>query len=64
MKKKKLKRIAPITSKIYTKEYPTNVIIKKESSKLKTDSTILLNQIKTINKKGLLKKLACLIILQ
>ena len=49
--------IAPITSKIYTKEYPTNVIIKKEDSKLKTDSTILLNQIKTIDKKRIIRKI-------
>ena len=52
--------IAPITSKIYTKEYPTNVIIKKEDSKLKLDSTILLNQIKTIDKKRIIKKIGSL----
>ena len=49
--------IAPITSKIYTKEYPTNVIIKKEDSKMKIDSTILLNQIKTIDKRRIIKKI-------
>ena len=49
--------IAPITSKIYTKEYPTNVIIKKEDSKLKLDSTILLNQIKIIDKNRITKKI-------
>lgn len=49
--------IAPITSKIYKKEYPTNVIIKKEESKLKLDSTILLNQIRTIDKKRVTKKI-------
>lgn len=49
--------IAPITSKIYTKEYPTNVIIKKEDSKLKLDSTILLNQLKTIDKRRIIKKI-------
>ena len=49
--------IAPITSKIYTKEYPTNVIINKEDSKLKLDSTILLNQIKTIDKRRITKKI-------
>ena len=52
--------IAPITSKIYTKEYPTNVLIKKEDSKLKLDSTILLNQIKTIDKKRIIKKIGVL----
>ena len=49
--------IAPITSKIYTKEYPTNVVLKKEDSRLKLDSTILLNQIKTIDKKRIIKKI-------
>ena len=52
--------IAPITSKIYTKEYLTNVIIKKEDSKLKVDSTILLNQIKTIDKRRIIKKIVSL----
>ena len=52
--------IAPITSKIYTKEYPTNVIIKKEDSKLKLDSTILLNQIRTIDKKRIVRKIGVL----
>ena len=52
--------IAPITSKIYTKEYPTNVIIKKEDSKMKVDSTILLNQIKAIYKKRIIKKIGYL----
>ena len=49
--------IAPITSKIYTKEYPTNVVIKKEESKLKFDSTILLNQIRAIDKKRITKRI-------
>ena len=52
--------IAPITSKIYTQEYPTNVIIKKEDSHLKLDSTILLNQIRTVDKKRILKKIGLL----
>ena len=52
--------IAPITSKRYTKEYPTNVTIKKEESKLKFDSTILLNQIKTIDKRRIAKKISSL----
>ncbi len=52
--------IAPITSKEYSKEYPTNVIIKKEDSKLNKDSTILLNQIRTIDKKRIIKKISSL----
>lgn len=52
--------IAPITSKIYEKEYPTNVFIKKEETKLNKDSTILLNQIRAIDKRRIIKKLASL----
>jgi mRNA interferase MazF len=48
--------IAPITSKVYSKKYPTNVFISKKNSKLKEDSTILLNQIRTIDKKRIIKK--------
>lgn len=52
--------IAPITSSIMKQEYPTNVIIKKEESKLNKDSTILLNQIKTIDKSRITKKISLL----
>lgn len=52
--------IAPITSSIMKQEYPTNVIIKKEESKLNKDSTILLNQIKTIDKLRIIKKISIL----
>jgi len=52
--------IAPITSKKYTKEYPTNVLIKKEDSILKFDSTIMLNQVKTIDNSRLIKKIGSL----
>ena len=50
--------IAPITSKLYTKEYPTNVFIEKKESKLDKDSTILLNQIRTIDKSRVIKKIS------
>lgn len=50
--------IAPITSKEYSKEFPTNVFISKKDSKLSKDSTILLNQIRTIDKMRILKKLS------
>src|SRR3989344_282268 len=50
--------IAPITSSIMKQEYPTNVLIKKEESKLNKDSTILLNQIKTIDKSRIIKKIS------
>jgi len=52
--------IAPITSKQFTKEYPTNVFIPKQESKLNKDSTILLNQIKTIDKQRLIKTIGSL----
>src|SRR3989344_1055994 len=49
--------IAPITSAFMKKEYPTNVFIKKEDSKLSKDSTILLNQIRAIDNSRLIKKI-------
>lgn len=49
--------IAPITSKIFSKEFPTNVQIKTEESSLEKDSTILLNQIREIDKSRIIKKL-------
>ncbi len=52
--------IAAITSKIYEKEYPTNVFISKTDSGLDRDSTILLNQIRTIDKTRLIKKIGSL----
>ena len=52
--------VAPITSKIYSKEYPTNVFIEKETSGLNKDSTILLNQIRAMDKRRILKKLSSL----
>ena len=49
--------IAPVTSKIYSKEFPTNVFISKKDSNLDRDSTILLNQIRTIDKTRIIKNL-------
>jgi mRNA interferase MazF len=49
--------ISSITSKIASKEFPTNVFISNRESNLKKDSTILLNQIRTIDKKRLIKKI-------
>jgi mRNA interferase MazF len=49
--------IAAITSKIFEKEFPTNVFISKKDSKLDKDSVILLNQIRTIDKARLIKKI-------
>lgn len=52
--------VAPITSKVYTKEFPTNVEITKEESGLNVNSTILLNQIRTIDKRRIVKKISFL----
>ena len=49
--------IAPITSKKFSKEFPTNVFLPSKDSKLNRDSTILLNQIKTIDRSRIIKKL-------
>jgi mRNA interferase MazF len=50
--------IAPITSKVYSKEYPTNVLLLKQESKLDKESTVLLNQIRTIDKRRIVKILS------
>ncbi len=48
--------VAAITSKVPEKEYPTNVRISKEESKLNNDSTIMLNQLRTIDKSRIIKR--------
>ncbi|HLD55870.1 MAG TPA: type II toxin-antitoxin system PemK/MazF family toxin [Candidatus Nanoarchaeia archaeon] len=48
--------IAAITSKVFEKEFPTNVFLSKKDTKLNKDSTVLLNQIRTIDKSRLTKK--------
>ncbi len=52
--------IAPITSRIFKKEYPTNVFLNKKDLKINKDSTVLLNQIRTIDKSRLKKKIVSL----
>lgn len=47
--------IAPITSKIFSRQFPTNTEIDKTNSPLKEKSTILLNQIRTIDKSRIIK---------
>lgn len=47
--------IAPVTSKIFSKEFPTNVEIDSSDSPLKQKSTILLNQIRTIDKQRIIR---------
>ncbi len=48
--------IAPLTSKKFSKEFPTNVSLSQKDSSIKKDSTILLNQITTIDKRRIKKK--------
>ncbi|MCH7568855.1 MAG: type II toxin-antitoxin system PemK/MazF family toxin [Nanoarchaeota archaeon] len=52
--------IAAITSKKFNNEYPTNVNLSAKDSRLDKDSTILLNQIRTIDKKRIIKKISYL----
>jgi len=52
--------IAAITSKVFEKEFPTNVFLRREDSGLLKDSTVLLNQIRTIDKSRLMKKVCSL----
>ncbi len=47
--------VAPITSKIFSRQFPTNVEIDSTNSPLKERSTILLNQIRTIDKSRIIK---------
>ena len=52
--------VSPLTSKTFTKEFPTNVFLPRKFCNLEKDSTILLNQIRTIDKKRLIKKICSL----
>jgi len=52
--------VAPLTSKEFSKEFPTNISLPKRTSGLTKDSTILLNQIRTIDKQRIVKKLTTL----
>lgn len=49
--------VAAITSAIDNKQYPTEVFIQSSESGIKIDSLILLNQIRTIDKKRLIKRI-------
>ena len=49
--------IAPITSQNIEKVYPIEVILDKKSSGLEKISKVLLNQIRAIDKRRLIKKL-------
>lgn len=49
--------IAAITSRVFEKEYLTNIFIPKEISKLDKNSTVMLNQIRTIDCSRLIKRI-------
>ena len=48
--------VAPFTTKKLSKEYPTNVYVAKSAGGLKENSTVLLSQIRTIDKARLERK--------
>lgn len=52
--------ILPITSKKQNSKYTTNVLLPRSDSRLKKDSVILCNQIRTIDKARLIKKVSML----
>jgi len=52
--------VAAISSKIFSKEFPTNIFLLKNESRLNKDSTILLNQIRTIDKSRIIKRISTL----
>ena len=48
--------IAPFTTRLFSKRYPTNVPAPKGTAGLKEDSTVLLSQIRTLDKSRLERK--------
>ncbi len=49
--------VAPLTTKAFSKRYPTNVNILQGTAGLKENSTVLFSQIRTIDKSRLGRKL-------
>ena len=49
--------VAPLTTKSFTKEYPINVHLPRGVAGLKENSTVLLSQIRTIDKSRLGRKI-------
>ena len=49
--------VAAVTSKSFSKEYPVNVNLPKGAGNLKADSTVMLNQIRTLDKARLENKI-------
>lgn len=51
--------VAAITSQFEEPPYPTEVIIRRPEGGLGADSVVLLNQIRSIDKQRLLKRMGC-----
>lgn len=49
--------VAPLTTKIFPKPYPTNVHLLQGAGGLRADSTVLLSQIRTIDRRRLGRKI-------
>lgn len=49
--------VAPLTTKSFTKDYPINVYLPRGVASLKENSTVLLSQIRTIDKSRLERKI-------
>src|SRR3989338_8140435 len=49
--------VAPLTTKSFTKQYPINVLVPRGVAGLRENSTILLSQIRTIDKTRLDRKI-------
>jgi mRNA interferase MazF len=52
--------VAPITSKHDAELYPTEVLVRAPEGGLKTDSVVLLNQIRAVDKRRLSRRLGAL----
>ncbi len=50
--------VAPLTTTTYHQKHPTRVPISKKESKLKKDSTVLLHQIRVIDKRRIGKRIS------
>ncbi len=49
--------VAPLTTRSFSKRFPTNVNVAEGTAGLKADSTVLLSQIRTIDKSRLERRL-------
>jgi len=52
--------VAPVTSKYDSELYPTEVLVRAPEGGLKTDSVVLLNQIRAVDKRRLSRRLGTL----